>query len=511
MKQKRSASILRKFLLFNLLVFSVLGLFTILYLKAVQPSLVKKRTADHITVINNTSDHLERLNVKFEKESIKIFLLSTRFLFQSLDRVRFYDSDGNIIGDTNILDLDKSVFSKSDSVIEESIDGIKRKDQKNIEEKLENKISQDESLIKDTISKKYQKEPIVIEKEINNNFFVSTLDEVRINNERAGYIVVTEEANDILFAVEERKNFIIRTVLAVALVILIFSLFLNKYILKPIKLLVLFTESIKAKADKPVNVDKFFIRGDEIGKLTKSIDEMTTELQKRTNRAETFSTDLAHEIRNPLASLKGASELLDKTQQQKEREKLFEIINHDVERIERLITDYSQMLKDEASLSREKMKKIDLDSVIRGVVEDFNQNLSSQNKNININIVNKNENGKGFFILGIENRLEQVIANLLDNAVSFSKDNSKIDVEITEAKNNFILLIKDEGPGLTESSPQKIFKRFYSNRPKNFGEHSGLGLNIAKNIVELHKGSISASNRLDKQGTQIEVLLPKLN
>jgi two-component system sensor histidine kinase ChvG len=281
--------------------------------------------------------------------------------------------------------------------------------------------------------------------------------------------------------------------------------------LKPIKLLVLFTESIKAKADKPVNVDKFFIRGDEIGKLTKSIDEMTTELQKRTNRAETFSTDLAHEIRNPLASLKGASELLDKTQQQKEREKLFEIINHDVERIERLITDYSQMLKDEASLSREKMKKIDLDSVIRSVIEDFNQGLSSQNKNININIIHKNKNGKGFFILGIENRLEQVIANLLDNAVSFSKDNSKIDVEITEAKDNFVLLVKDEGPGLTESSPQKIFKRFYSNRPKNFGEHSGLGLNIAKNIVELHNGSISASNRLDKQGAQIEVLLPKLN
>ena len=511
MKKKKSASILRKFLLFNLLVFSVLGLFTILYLKAIQPDLVKKRTINHITIINNTSDHLERLNVKFEKESIKTFLLSTRFLFQSLDRVQFYDRDGNIIGDTNILDLDKNVFSKSDSVIESSIDGIKQKDQKKIVENLENKNSQDESLIKDTISKKYEKEPIVLEKEINNNFFVSTLDEVRINNEKVGYIVVTEEANDILFAVEERKNFIIRTVLAVALVILIFSLFLNKYILKPIKLLVLFTESIKAKADKPVNVDKFFIRGDEIGKLTKSIDEMTTELQKRTNRAETFSTDLAHEIRNPLASLKGASELLDKTQQQKEREKLFEIINHDVERIERLITDYSQMLKDEASLSREKMKKIDLDSVIRGVIEDFNQNLSSQNKNININIVNKNKNGKGFFILGIENRLEQVIANLLDNAVSFSKDNSKIDVEITEAKNNFILLIKDEGPGLTESSPQKIFKRFYSNRPKNFGEHSGLGLNIAKNIVELHKGSISASNRLDKQGTQIEVLLPKLN
>ncbi len=510
MKQKKSASILRKFLLFNLLVFSILGLFTILYLKAVQPNLVKKRTTNHITIIKNTSDHLQRLNVKFEKENIKTFLLSTRFLFQSLDRVRFYNNEGNIIGDTNILDLDQTVFSKSDSIIESSIDGIK-KNQNKVEENSKNKNSQDEILIKDTISKKYQDRPIVFEKEFNNNFFVSTLDKVKVNNKKVGYIVVTEQANDILFAVEERKNFIIRTVLAVALVILIFSLFLNKYILKPIKFLVLFTESIKAKADTPVNVDKFFVRGDEIGKLTKSIDEMTTELQKRTNRAETFSTDLAHEIRNPLASLKGASELLDKTQQQKEREKLFEIINHDVERIERLITDYSQMLKDEASLSREKMKKIDLDSVVRSVIEDFNQDLSVQNKNININIIHKKKNGKRFFVLGIENRLEQVVANLLDNAVSFSKNNGKIDIEINETKNNFVLLVKDEGPGFSESSPQKIFKRFYSNRPKNFGEHSGLGLNIVKNIVELHKGSISASNRAKKQGAQIEVLLPKLS
>ena len=120
--------------------------------------------------------------------------------------------------------------------------------------------------------------------------------------------------------------------------------------------------------------------------------------------------------------------MLDKTSEQKEREKLFEIINHDVERIERLITDYSQMLKDEASLIREKMKKIDLDSVVRGVIDDFKQNLSSQNKKIDINIIHRSKNGKRFFVLGIENRLEQVIANLLDNAISFSKNNSKIDI-----------------------------------------------------------------------------------
>ena len=121
MKRKKSASILKKFLLFNLLVFFVLGIFTILYLKAVQPNLVKKRTINHITIINNTSDHLNRLDIKFERENIKTFLLSTRFLFQSLNRVRFYNNNGEIIGDTDILDLDQNVFSRSESIIEEKI------------------------------------------------------------------------------------------------------------------------------------------------------------------------------------------------------------------------------------------------------------------------------------------------------------------------------------------------------------------------------------------------------
>ncbi len=509
MKQKKSASILRKFLLFNLLVFSVLGLFTIIYLKAIQPQLVKQRTINHSIIIKNTSDHLDRLNIIFDKNNINTFLLSTRFLFQSLDRVQFYNDKGYIVGDTNILDLDQTVFSRTDSIIERKIgetsSKVENKKNELFEKKSDNSIFIDEKILK-----RYEDKPMVFEKKINDNFFVSTLDQVKINDEVVGYIMVTEQANDILIAVEERKNFIIRTVLAVALVILIFSLFLNKYILKPIKFLVLFTESIKAKADKPTNIGKFFVRGDEIGKLTKSIDEMTAELQKRTNRAETFSADLAHEIRNPLASLKGASELLDKTNEKIEREKLFEIINHDVERIERLITDYSQMLKDEASLSREKMKKINLIEIIEGVVEDFKQNISAQGKKIDIVIKTKKINGKGFFVLGIENRLEQVIANLLDNAISFSKENSKINIEINQTKNNFIVLIKDEGPGFSETSVQKIFKRFYSNRPKSFGEHSGLGLNIAKNIVELHKGSISASNRPKKKGAQIEILLPKL-
>ena len=509
MNQKKPPSILRKFLLFNLLVFSVLGLFTFVYLKAIQPNLVNIKSINHLIVVKNTTDHIQRLKIDFNEKSLRSFLLSTRFLFQSLDRVQFFNLSGNLIGDTDMLDIDQNVFIRSERIIEQEINNLSIATDENSEDNKINNSSDHYTEVKDIILNKLKNESLIIENKIKNDFFVRTLNKVLIDEKLVGYILVSEEANEIIVAVKERKNFITRTVLAIALVILIFSVFLNKYILKPISFLVRYTESIKTKSSKSVNIDNFFIRRDEVGTLTQSIHEMTLDLQKRTNRAETFSTDLAHEIRNPLASLKGASELLDKTTDQKDREKLLNIINHDVERIERLITDYSQMLKDEASLSREKMFKIDLDKIIRNVTEDFRQNTISLSKQIEIEVVNKKNDKKTFYILGVESRIEQVIANLLDNAVSFSQNNNKILVEILEIQKNFLITFKDEGPGFKEKNIDNIFKRFYSNRPENFGEHSGLGLNIVKNIIELHQGKIKAMNRIDKKGAQIEVYLPK--
>lgn len=509
MNQKKTASILKKFLLFNLLVFSVLGLFTFIYLQAIQPNLVKNKSINHLVVIQNTNDHLQRLSIEFNEKGISTFLLSARFLFQSLDRVQFFNLDGNIIGDTDRLDLDQSVFSRSEFIIAEDINNTNINQ---IDSNVKSNFNDSKEYykeIKNIILNKFKDEPLVIDNKIKKDFFVQTLSKVLINDEKVGYILVGEQSNEILVAVDERKDFIIRTVLVLALAILIFSAFLNKYILKPISFLVKYTESIKAKSDQLLNIDDFFIRKDEVGKLTQSIHEMTLDLQKRTNRAETFSTDLAHEIRNPLASLKGASELLDKTTELRDREKLLNIINSDVERIERLITDYTQMLKDEASLSREKMVKVDINLNIKNVVDDFRQNIANLNKKIEIKIVNKKENQKNFYILGIENRIEQVIANLLDNSISFSQANSKILIEIDEIENNFLIVFKDQGPGFKEKNIENIFKRFYSNRPKNFGKHSGLGLNIVKNIIELHKGKIKALNRSDVKGAQIEVTLPK--
>ena len=389
MNQKKSPSILRKFLLFNLLVFSVLGLFTFVYLKAIQPNLVKIKSTNHLIVIKNTSDHLNRLKIDFNEKGLSAFLFSARFLFQSLDRVQFFNLSGNLIGDTNMLDIDQNVFTKSATIVEQEINNSNIANNNNPENNEINNSLEYYKVVKDIILNKLKNDPLIIENKIKNDFFVRTLNKVSIEEKIVGYILVSEQANEIVVAVKERKDFIIRTVLAVALVILIFSVFLNKYILKPISFLVRYTESIKAKSSKPVNIDNFFIRKDEVGTLTQSIHEMTLDLQKRTSRAETFSTDLAHEIRNPLASLKGASELLDKTTEQKDHEKLLGIINHDVERIERLITDYTQILKDEASLSREKMSKIDLNKIISNVAEDFKQSTVSSNKKIEIKIINK--------------------------------------------------------------------------------------------------------------------------
>ena len=504
-----SSSILKKFLVFNLIIFLFLGIWTYLYLGATKPNLIKNRSHQHETIINNTTDHINRLNIEFTKENATEFLLSTRFLFQNLDRVQLYDLNSNLLADTDTLDLAQDTFVISQDVQETSIDGSEENAE--VTESAKGKESltfSTENYVKAYVKKNIN-EKLIISETINNNFYVMTINLVKSSNQNKGYIVVSEIANDILIAVEERKNFILRTVFLVALVILIFSVFLNKYILKPIRALVLYTKAIKEKDEKIDKHEKYFLRKDEVGQLSRSLNEMTEDLYKRIDIAETFSSDLAHEIRNPLTSLKGASEVLENTSDSEKRKKLIKVISHDVERIERLITDYSQMLKDEASLSRAKMTKIDLSSVINSVVEDFNSDLLNSKKNIKININNSNLNGSKLNVLGVESKLEQIVANLLDNAVSFSPSNSKIFVLCNIKKKDAQLIIEDEGPGFNEKSIDKIFNRFYSNRPEKFGEHSGLGLNIVKNIVELHKGSILASNQFgNKKGARIEVLLP---
>ncbi len=507
----KNLSILKKFLFINTIFFTIIGLFTFIYIKNVQPNLIKKKSSNHIEVINNTIDNLKRLNVKFVEEDIRSFLFSTRFLFQNLDRVIFFDNELNLVGDTDTLDLDPRSFSKRlDTVELEILNEKKTKEiteKKNINIGNENSVSLNDVLLNYAASKNFGI-PFTFTQEEFNKFKLTTIKNVMQNGENLGYLAITENANDVKAAIDERESFIIRTAIAVGIVILIFSFVLNRYFLKPIKNLVSYTKTIKDKNPKTTNIDTLKLRNDELGLLSNSLDDMTLELQKRIAHAENFSTDLVHEIRNPLASLKSASEILHDTNDIDQRVKLIDILSHDVQRIERLITDYSQMLKDEVALSKEKIKKIDIEPIIISVVDDFN-NIYRLKRGIKISY--ENDKKSKYFVNGIENRIEQIIANLLDNSVSFSEDNKEVKVTVSKSNDlNVIVNIVDEGEGFKEKDTKKIFKRFYSNRPDKFGQHSGLGLNIVKNLVDLHNASIKASNRLDQKGASIEIIFPKV-
>ena len=506
----KSLSILKKFLFINLIVFIILGSFTVLYIKNVKPNLIQKKTANHIKIIDNTIDHILRLRIKFEEEDIRRFLFSTRFLFQNLDRVILFDNQFNLVGDTDTLDLDPRSFSKRLDIVQLEI--LNEETSKKITESKnlnkEKTISLKDILSHYSWSKNFGK-PYTFTQENYEQFLLTTIKNVTFEGKNIGYLAISENANDIRSAIDERKSFILRTAFVVAIVIFIFSFVLNRYFLKPIKNLVIYTKIIKEKSRKKTNINELKSRNDELGALSTSLDDMTYELQKRISHAENFSTDLVHEIRNPLTSLKSASEILHETEEPAQRSKLIDILNHDVQRIERLITDYSQMLKDEVALSKEKMRKVNLKLIAKSVVDDFN-NIYEAKRGIKIKLID-NKNLEEYLINGIENRIEQIIANLLDNSISFSNDNQEILVEIfKDSEKKTFLKVIDQGRGFKEKNTDKIFGRFYSNRPDKFGEHSGLGLNIVKNLVDLHGATISASNNREQKGANVEIIFPKI-
>jgi len=508
-KYLKKLSILKKFLFINFIIFTIIGSFTIIYLVNVQPNLIKKKSVNHINTIDNTINTLLRLDVKFIADDIRKFLFSTRFIFQNLDRVIFFDNNFNIIGDTNTPDLNPRSFSTRLNEIEFEILNEKKIDQ-NIENKNididKNKLLSYKDILKIYSNSDKYGNPHTFTQEDFNQFKLTTIKNVTKDEENIGYLAITENANDIKTATDERKAFVIRTAIAVGFVILIFSFVLSRYFIKPIQNLVRYTKVIKEKSHAKTNIESLKNRNDELGLLSNSLDDMTNELQKRVAHAENFSTDLVHEIRNPLASLKSASEILQDSNNPEQRLKLLNILSHDVERIERLITDYSQMLKDEVALSKEKMKKINIEPIIQSVVDDYN---SIYRVKEDIKVKYENDGKNEYFINGIENRIEQMIANLLDNSISFSKKGKNIFVNVSNTYDKKIVLkIIDEGQGFKEKDTSKIFKRFYSNRPDKFGEHSGLGLNIVKNLVDLHDGEIVASNRLDNEGAIIEIRFP---
>jgi two-component system sensor histidine kinase ChvG len=498
-------SLLAKFLFINLFFFSILTLATYSYLQSIEPELVNNKKKEHSKLIKNIALNMELQRTPYKQDNLKSFLANYKYLLPNINQIRIYDSKKQIIADVHSLDINAKPFYKVPEVQEKKLTTDNIPDTSDLttqqEEKLLNKI------ISDNLNILGSDKVLTFSKKIKENFIVVSLSSLVLNSENKGFIVITEDSNDIQNAVIERKNFVIRTALSVAAIILIFSIFLNANIIKPIRILGRYTSS--ASSDHPDNkiINRINLRPDEIGNLSRSLSGMTNNLYKRIEFAERFASDLTHEIRNPLASLKAASELLPNAKDSEKKNRLLGILNYDVVRIERLITDYSNMLKGEALEAKLQLTKFDLIKLINKVAEEYQKVINNTKKNISIEINNLIK--KKTFIIGFESRIQQVISNILENSISFSPEKSILKIKIERVKNDAKIIITDEGPGFNESNIGKVFERFYSNRPKEmFGQHSGLGLNIVKNIVESHKGHIKAYNLDGIRGAAIEIDLP---
>ena len=244
----KNFSILKKFLFINFIFFLIISIFTTVYIYSIQPSLIKDKSANHYKIIDNTINHIQRLNISFIQEEIRKFLISTKFLFQTIDRVIIYDKAFNSISDTDALDLDPRSFSRNFEIFETDISNsgsdISTEQSKDLKDKssfLKNKLN--EYLISENFEN-----PFTFTHEINDQFLLVSVKNILVDQKKVGYIAVIEESNDIKFAFIERKNFVLRTAAIIALVILIFSFVLNRYFLKPIKNLVHYTEIIKDKS-----------------------------------------------------------------------------------------------------------------------------------------------------------------------------------------------------------------------------------------------------------------------
>lgn len=308
-------------------------------------------------------------------------------------------------------------------------------------------------------------------------------------------LLSTRNALDITENIRDaRQTLVIIVALALAVSIQL-SLFLARTIVQPLRALVRAAVRVRLGRERQVEVPRLPERRDEIGMLARAISDMTGALRQRIDAVEHFAADVAHEIKNPLASLRSALDTLGQINDPELRRQLTSIAMHDVRRIDRLITEIADASRVDAELSRAVFEPVDLEALITNAIgarEDRGENAGRA--------IHMERRGAGRAeVSGVPMRLERVIDNLLDNAVSFSPPNDTIEVTVTTREDRVWVMVSDHGPGIPESEREKIFERFHSVRPESedFGQHSGLGLAIARTIAEAHDGRLSATGRLD--------------
>jgi two-component system, OmpR family, sensor histidine kinase ChvG len=298
---------------------------------------------------------------------------------------------------------------------------------------------------------------------------------------------------------------ILRIALVAGGVTILLSLLLAGTVAGPLRRLASAAERVQTSMTSRAEIPDFTDRTDEVGHLSKALRSMTSALYNRIEAIERFAADVAHELKNPLTSLRSAVETLPRAKRAEDRERLHAIIQHDVRRLDRLISDISNASRLDAELARQNAERVDVEQLVETMVG-IHRDVAAE-RDINV-VLDKRSGRYGPWTMGQGSRLAQVFANLIDNAVSFSPPGGTVHVGIGTNEDAITVTVSDEGPGI-RGDITRIFQRFYTDRPdgEHFGDHSGLGLSISKQIVEAHKGTIRAENRADRTGAVFTVVL----
>ena len=319
-----------------------------------------------------------------------------------------------------------------------------------------------------------------------------------------GALLVSTEGGDIDDILRAERATLIQVFFVAFAVMFVSSMFLARFIAEPVQRLARAADDVRSGHSGRRIIPRMEERRDEIGDLAASLSAMTRALYDRIDAIERFAADVAHELKNPLTSLKSAVEMLTRADNDQSRERMMEIVRNDVKRIDRLITDISDASRLDAELSRETSERVDLAHLLATIVEVYRMTEVSHGVDIKLD-VDLPDNGR---ILGRDERLGQVFRNLIDNAVSFSPEGGAVSITARAESGIARVMVEDNGPGIPPDNLETIFDRFYTERPNDhFGRNSGLGLSIARQIAESTGGRVWAENR-DGGGARFTVELP---
>ncbi|MEN7536954.1 stimulus-sensing domain-containing protein [Aurantiacibacter flavus] len=318
-------------------------------------------------------------------------------------------------------------------------------------------------------------------------------------------LLTTRHAVDITQAVRSARTSLLTIIFIALAVSIVLSLYLAATIIEPLRRLVRAAVKVRAGREREIEVPRMDERTDEIGLLARAVSDMTGALRHRIDAVESFAADVAHEIKNPLASLRSAIESLPRVTEPGLRAQLEEVAAHDVRRIDRLVSEISEASRIDAELSRATFELVDLAELFANVVA--TKQTRGEVRDCVVTVEKQVDDAR---VLGVPLRLERVAENLIDNAVSFSPPGGTITVTIRRHGNRLATLVCDQGPGIPEGEREKVFRRFHSQRPdhENFGNHSGLGLAIARTIIEAHDGTLLVADESPLGGACLMFELP---